>query len=84
LLELAHNLTVVARGAYYQGEVQDQAKLIKANEFQHRLIRMAANALRRRQIHTEEQTVNYLFGGFAELSAVHFVERVVDHWDNRP
>jgi hypothetical protein len=34
LLELAHNLTVVARGAYFQGHVQDPTKLMKANEFQ--------------------------------------------------
>jgi hypothetical protein len=80
LLELAHSLTVVARGTYGQGQVQDPMKLIKTNEFQHRLSRITANILRRKRIHTDKEVVEHLFEGFAELEAMYFVERVVDHW----
>jgi hypothetical protein len=84
LLELAHNLTAFARSAYFHGEGQIPAKLIKANEFQNRLTRMAADALRRKQTCSEGDIADSVLGESAELDAVHFVEQVADHWGQRP
>jgi hypothetical protein len=84
LIELAHNLTVVARGSYFQGAVTDPEKLIKANEFQHRLTRIAADALQGKSPHTPEQTIERIVMGFTELDAAHFVERVFGRWSNDP
>ena len=80
LIELAHNLTVVARGAYFQGSVTDPAKVIKANEFQHRLTRISADVLQGKTHRSPEQVTERITMGFIELDAAHFVERVVDRW----
>jgi len=84
LIDLAHNLTVVARDAYFQGNVNDPEKLIKANEFQHRLTGIAADVLRAKSHRTDEQTIERIFMGFTELDAAQFVERVVARWSHDP
>jgi hypothetical protein len=84
LIDLAHNLTVVARDAYFQGNVNDPEKLIKANEFQHRLTGIAADVLRAKTHRTDEQTIERIFMGFTELDAAQFVERVVARWSHDP
>jgi hypothetical protein len=84
LIELAHNLTVVARDAYFQGSVTNPAKLIAANEFQHRLTRMAADVMDEKSHRTAEETIERIVMGFTELHAARCVERVVARWRHDP
>lgn len=84
LVELAHNLTVVARDAYFQGSVTNPAKLIATNEFQHRLTGMAADVTDEKSHRTAEQTIERIVMGFDELHAMRFVERVVARWSRDP
>lgn len=84
LIELAHNLTVVARDAYFQGSVTNPTKVIAANEFQHRLTRMAADVMDEKSHSTAEQTIERIVMGFTELHAARFVERVVTRWSHDP
>jgi|SRR5271170_201038 len=74
LLDLSHNLTVAARDAYFQGEVDKPDKLVGANEFQHRLTRMALDIIDGTTFMKDDEIAEYLLVGFAELGATNFLE----------
>jgi uncharacterized protein (DUF1786 family) len=78
LVEIAHHLTIVAREAYLQGEVQDANKLMRANEFQHRLLRMISNKLTNERIHTDEEIVQRILVGFEEIGGLGALEQLCD------
>ena len=77
LLRLAHEITVIARDAYFQGRVQNPAKLIKANEVQHRLIGMIIDLVDRHTVRTDKEIAQYLLAGFADLSATKMLEEII-------
>lgn len=76
-MDLTHNPTVVARDAYFQGEVNKPDKLIRANEIQHRLSRMALDIIDGTTFRDDNETVEYLLIGFAEVDATTVFEDTV-------
>lgn len=76
-LELSHGLTVICRDAYFQGVIEKPDRLIKANEFQHRLARMALDIMDRQVVHTDDEIAEYLRVGFAEVEGTETLEEVI-------
>ena len=77
LLELSHRLTVIARDAYFQGVIEKPDKLIKANEFQHRLARLALDIMDKQAVHTDDEIAEYLRAGFADVEGTEMLEEVI-------
>ncbi len=77
LLELSHGLTVIARDAYFQGVIEKPDKLIKSNEFQHRLARLALDIMDKQVVHTDDEIAEYLRAGFAEVEGTEMLEEVI-------
>jgi hypothetical protein len=74
LIELSHHLTLIARDAYSQSEIKKPELLIKANEFQHRLSRMAVDTIDGTIFMNDGEVAEYLLVGFGELGETKFLE----------
>jgi hypothetical protein len=74
LVQLLNKLTVTARETYAQGEIKDPSRVIGINEFQHRLSRIALDAIDGRTIRTDAEVAEYLFVGFTDLGVIKVLE----------
>lgn len=69
LVRIAHELTIVGRATYMQGKIQEPEKLIKVNEFQHRLSGMISDHLQNKYVRTDAEMIRRIFLGYEELEA---------------
>ncbi len=83
LLMVCHWLTVGARDAYSEGTVENPAKLVQANEVQHRLTGIALEVVGQRCVRTDTEIAAFLFTGFAEVGALDLLEEVIKGWPLR-
>lgn len=77
LVRLSHKLTVIARDAYFQGKVQNPAKLIRTNELQHRLVGLTIDLIDGQAVRTDQEIAEYLLTGFAEIDATAMLEQTL-------
>ena len=69
LVRIAHELTLVGRATYMQGKVLEPEKLLKVNEFQHRLSGMISDHLQNKHFHDDGEMIRRIVLGYEELQA---------------
>ena len=74
LLRFAHRVTIVARDAYSGGVVRDAQKMMRINEFQHRLIQHALGIIEGSWLRTGSELAEYLIAGFDEIGAASILD----------
>lgn len=79
LLELSHKITIVARDACEEGEILKPGKLIKINEFQHRLLRIILDLVGGQGVRTDDEVAEYLYVGCTECGATQMLTEVFRH-----